>query len=258
LVAAFGIGSSLVVIAADWLLKRYLGLNFPSVMHWLILPTGALATGAAAASGYYLGAKLLHQMPSRRLAFNMVAIGFSTWALIHWTDYRTATFSDTGTRISDSHTFLEFIRLRAESMSFRVGGGPTSTGPVGSLGEWIMAWQFLAFLLGGAAVYFILRAERACPQCHKYYKRCYLLTGVDGSAFNSYLDTTQLSLPNLGTHVSEALGSRSFRGLSLAIDRCPACATSQLVVELLHGRDASDVVAVYSCSTELAASLTAK
>ena len=50
LVTASGLATSLLVVGIDWVFKHNLGLNFPSIMHWFIIPTGALCTGAGCCS----------------------------------------------------------------------------------------------------------------------------------------------------------------------------------------------------------------
>src|SRR5713226_295940 len=108
LMTAGGIVTSVLVVAANLIVARLLDFNLLSLSFWFVVPVGALFGGFAAAGGYYLVARWTQTMPNRRLLFNMVVVGISTWALYHWLDYYTLVFSD-GTRVRDVASFSQYF-----------------------------------------------------------------------------------------------------------------------------------------------------
>src|SRR5581483_11374249 len=82
LVTAFGLATSALTAAILELLETKLGIAFYSLMYWFVIPGGALCSGFAAASGYYLGAKVFHHRPTRLMLFNTISVALSTWVLL--------------------------------------------------------------------------------------------------------------------------------------------------------------------------------
>src|SRR5262245_7576176 len=76
-----GIITSLLTVGLNLLLIRWLDLDLLSVSVWLVVPMGAVCGGMLAASGYYFAARLTQTMPTRRVLWNMLLVGASTWAL---------------------------------------------------------------------------------------------------------------------------------------------------------------------------------
>src|SRR5688572_8692467 len=84
-----GAFTSILTAVINTVLIRTADFNFLSLSHWLVIPTGALAGGMAAASGYYAAAVWTHTMPSRKFLLEMAAIGASTWLLALFLEYST-------------------------------------------------------------------------------------------------------------------------------------------------------------------------
>ena len=64
LVTVLGVGSTLIVAGVLGFIEVKFGWALYSFMFFFIIPVGAGFAGFAAASGYYLGAKLTHQKPA--------------------------------------------------------------------------------------------------------------------------------------------------------------------------------------------------
>ena len=165
LITAGGIATSIMVVLANLLVARWLDFDFLSLSFWFVVPAGALLGGFAAAGGYYLVAKWTQTMPDRRLLFNMVAVGLSTWLLYNWLDYYTLVLDD-GTRVRDVASFWQYFTVAAEHMqlTIRTRASPSgvTTGELGSLGYAREALQVLGFMAGGFATYAYLATSEVC------------------------------------------------------------------------------------------------
>lgn len=250
-VAACGLVTSMGVVALDWILQQALGLDIPSITFWLVVPAGALVAGMASASGYYLGAKWLHHMPSRSIMFNMLAVGASTWFVIQWTSWYTATFSDTGGRVADVIPFLDYWKWKAEHTSYQIGNGGTSTGELGSIGLWAQGIQAVAFVLGGLSMYFILSNERACTTCRRYYRGKKLTKKMlSGEGLVRAFAGAELHPPEVVDNTHAFIGKDAFRGFHLVGESCPSCKDHILRVVVHYGKDQDGVVASFRSSGE--------
>jgi hypothetical protein len=260
-VAICGLATALVVVLVDWLLKESFGFNFPSLMFWFVIPIGALVTGAAAASGYYFGAKLLHHMPTRGILVNMVLVGVSTWLMIHWTEWRTARFGGTGDPVADVVPFLDYWKWNTEHMTFSLrskGGVEGNLSEMGSLGFWAEGLQVVGFLLGGAGMFAVLSDQRACVDCRRYYKSKSMLGKIiDGNELVALFDRADLALPDIAPATKARLGSKGFRGFDLVHDTCPGCGGTQLAFVVHYGRDESALVTAVRCDPDHIAALRA-
>ena len=77
-ITAAGLATSLGTAAVVWLGIALFGVDLSSLSVWIVVPVGAVAAGAVAASGYYIGAVRTETKPSLQLLVNMVLIGAST------------------------------------------------------------------------------------------------------------------------------------------------------------------------------------
>lgn len=104
MVTLFGAASSLITAGFIFLVYRETGFNFFTLTFWVIVPIGAFFTGFAAASGYYLGAKLFNHKPDSIILINMVIVAGTTQFLIYYLEYSTMILDD-GTKVK---IFLDF------------------------------------------------------------------------------------------------------------------------------------------------------
>jgi hypothetical protein len=225
---AAGIGTSLLVVAVNFLVARAVNVDFLSLSFWFVFPAGALIGGCGAASGYYLVAQATHVMPTKRLLFNMVSVACSTWFLSKWLDYATLTLGD-GSRARDVVSFWQYFAATTEHMRLTISTRYNpSLGNTGDLGDWGYVREAVAlvgFMAGGLWTYSTLEAKEACQQCRRYTQVEVLLNGADAKAFDFTLATAGIDLPGLVDQAVAVLGQRSLAGMYLAILRCERCGT---------------------------------
>jgi hypothetical protein len=168
-VAACGLITSVLTAIAVLIVQKLVGLNLFTVMVWLIVPAGAIATGMVAASGYYFGSLYFHTRPGALLVMQMVVIACLTQWLIYYMEYLTLILDD-GRRVSDYIDFghyLDFILTKAQ---YRVGRAQTKTPEMGEAGYWIALLQLGGFLVGGLCTFLFLQDKPVCPTCKKYFR----------------------------------------------------------------------------------------
>jgi hypothetical protein len=166
-----GIATAAITPFVETILSGLLNHDIYTFMTVLVLPAGAYSTGLVSASGFYLSAYLLHQMPNRYLFLMMVLASLLTPILIYFIDYSSLTL-DNGTPVDQAVSFPAFVEFSITHATYsfgRYGIGPSS-GPVGSFGYWIAADQLLGFLLGGVSIYVFLAQIPRCSDCRMYMK----------------------------------------------------------------------------------------
>ena len=224
-----GILAAITVVAINVGLQRWLELDLLGLTFWFILPAGALFGGLGAATGYYAAARATQTLPSRRMLFEMLAIGFSTWLLMHWVEYATISLSD-GTMVRDQVPFWYYLKIRTEHMQLMIQnqGGRTidTTSELGLLGYAHELLQITGFLAGGLVMWLALRSREACTACSRYARSTRLLQRAPTTVFDDLLGRAGIMIPNLSERVAAALGKRRLVGLNLNIATCPSCQRS--------------------------------
>src|SRR5207249_10248638 len=144
------------VVAFDVGIERALDLDLLGLTFAFVIPAGAFFGGLGAASGYYVAARTTQTLPNRRILFEMLAIAFSTWVLMHWVEYATLRLSS-GKLVRDVVPFWEFLQIRTEHLQLTVEnaggraiGSPTELGLLGYAHELL---QIAAFRRGGFVVF---------------------------------------------------------------------------------------------------------
>jgi len=226
LITAGGIVTSIIVVVANLIVARLLNFDFLSLSFWFVVPVGALLGGFGAAGGYYLVAKWTQTMPNRRLLFDMVVVGLSTWLLYNWLDYYTLVLDD-GTRVREVASFWQYFTVTAQHMqlTIRTRTSPSgfTTGELGSLGYAREALQALGFMVGGFATYMHLASSEVCDTCRRYTKVDVLLDSGAPEFFDAIFQAAGMTLPGVADDAILALGKRRFAGLDLALLECPLC-----------------------------------
>ncbi len=170
LVAAFGATTSLLTGIILGLIEFYTGYAIYSWMFWFIIPAGALLSGFAAASGYYVGAISFNQRPAGGVLFNMIAASVSAFFIVHYIPYFMLEVE--GIRVKEAISFWQYLDfdIRHTSLSFIRGG--QSTGELGgALGYAFAALQLVGFSIGGFAVFGWLSQNPYCDKCSRYLKK---------------------------------------------------------------------------------------
>lgn len=191
-----GVGSSLITAGFIFLVYRETGFNLFTLTFWVIVPVGALFTGFAAASGYYLGAKLFNHKPDLIMFINIVIVAGTTQFLIYYFEYFTMVLDD-GTKVKNLLDFPTYLKIMLTKAKY--GLVSTSSGvEVGYFGYVIAFVQFIAFLVGGVCVFAWLATISYCAACNKYSKSIFskIILFSDKDTFTPFYEEL-ISVPSL-------------------------------------------------------------
>lgn len=250
-VALAGFATSILTGIAVTVLAHLTGFNFFTFSIWGIVPAGAGICGFAAASGYFLAAKFLHQRPTKVLLFQMIAVAAFTQVLIYWLEYATLTID--GQHVSDVVPFGQYLDIILTTAHYKMGRGmQADVGEVGSFGYWLALFQFIGFLIGGAFVYLELKNQPACSECGKYL-RSVAKKGdsfCDFDEFAGYYDNVYVHpvdsaefAQHVGADYSAGNAEKGTVNLTTAVFECPQCFGQSVreSVQVFNGRDWKDV-----------------
>jgi hypothetical protein len=257
-VTGFGFASSTAVAWLSWLLAAKLNFAVYTWMFWFVVPAGAIICGMAAASGYWIGARLFNHRPSRLLLLNIVLVSLSTYFAIHHLHYSNDVVS--GTPVSSVMSFSEYLVAVTESMTYSRAGRDTPGIELGKLGWGVALLQVIGFSLGGFAVYAYLLAVPYCDRCAKYFggkQQRSVHWGDTSSLAAAHEDIANLmEVGKLQEAIDTlaALGEQSKKAaamLSLELQKCPSCENRRLLLtaQELKGKEWS-TVATKSVYTE--------
>lgn len=227
-----GIATAVGMVALNVAIDRGIDLDLLGFTFAFVIPAGAFFGGLGAASGYYVAARATQTLPNRRILFEMLAIAFSTWMLMHWVEYATLQLSS-GKLVRDVVPFWEFLQIRTEHLQLtienaggRAVGSPTELGLLGYAHELL---QIAGFLLGGFVMFAALSSIEACAPCSRYAPSTQLLQRAPSTAFDDILARAGIALPSLAQHVTKAVGKHRLVGLNLHIATCPSCRRSWIM-----------------------------
>lgn len=167
-VAASGLLSFTLTVVAVLLIERITAFNLFTLSFWLVLPVGAVLTGAAAAAGYYYASLFFHTRPTWFTLVQVIAVASLAMLAIYFAEYVTLTID--GFNVASVLSFPEYIHLYLTTMEMTVGRGQTNTGEVGEFGYFLAALQFLGFIIGGVFVWIMLRSHPVCIKCGRYVR----------------------------------------------------------------------------------------
>ena len=259
-----GIAAAVGMVAMNIVSQRALDLDLLGLTYAFILPAGAILGGLGAAGGYYVAARITSTLPSRRMLFEMLAIGFSTWLLMHWVDYATMRFGN-GTLVRDAVPFTDYLQLRTEHLQLTMqssSSNATTTPELGLLGYVHELIQIAGFLAGGFMMWIFLKRLEACTACSRYAHTHPLLQRAPSSTFDELLRRANVQLDGLAQRISRVAGAKRLVGLNLSLATCPSCRRSWVrpAAVLMEGShpvakpiDAYPVTAPQSAALRLAA-----
>jgi len=250
-VAACGLITSVMTAIAVLIVQKMVGLNLFTLMVWLIVPAGAIATGMAAASGYYFGSLYFHTRPSVLLLMQMVAIAGLTQWLIYYIGYLTLILDD-GRRVSDYIDFGHYLDIILTKAQYRVGRAQTKTPEIGEAGYWIALLQFGGFLIGGLSTFVFLKDKPVCPTCQKYFRPLASTTKQfsDQEDFITYYDgiyripiDTPLFESAIRAKTKKEKVTAGTISHTMALEGCPECKSQVIVenVQVFNGSDWKDM-----------------
>jgi hypothetical protein len=144
------------------------GYNLFSFSLFFIVPVGAIATGAAAASGYYFACKQLQLRPGILMLAQMVLVAAATNVLIYYFEYLTLVWGDPVAFNLD--VFGAYLNEYFAHQQLAMGRGLWSVGEVGKYGYMFAALYFAGFLIGAGLIVAALLMTPACKTCSLYYQ----------------------------------------------------------------------------------------
>ena len=259
-----GIAAAVAVVAINIVSQRVLDLDFLGLTYAFILPAGAILGGLGAAAGYYAAARITSTLPSRSMLFEMLAIGVSTWLLMHWVDYATMRFENCAL-VRDALPFTDYLQLRAEHLQLTISNGGnhgTTTPELGLLGYVHELLQIVGFAAGGLMMWIFLKRLEACTACSRYAHTLPLLQRAPSATFDELLRRANVQLDGLAQRISRVAGAKRLVGLNLSLATCPSCRRSWVrpAAVLMEGShpvakpiDAFAVTAPQSAALRLAA-----
>jgi hypothetical protein len=168
LVGGLGFVTSLATAVVLWWVERQFGIAFYSWTFWFVVPAGAVLAGLAGASGYYAGARLFHQRPTKILLLNVLLASIATFLFIHYLSF--ATLDIEGVPVSEVLPFWQYLDIVTRSMSMQLLRAPTAggTSELGTFGYVVALLQVLGFATGGFLVYVFLTELPYCSNCSRY------------------------------------------------------------------------------------------
>jgi len=256
-----GIAAAVGMVAINIVMQRALDLDLLGMTYAFIFPVGAILGGLGAAGGYYVAARITNTLPSRRMLFEMLAIGVSTWLLVHWVDYATMRFAN-GSLVRDAVPFTDYLRLSTEHLQLTIenpgGVNPTTTPELGLLGYAHELVQVAGFICGGLMMWIFLKRQEACTPCSRYAHTLPLLERVPSAAFDQILQRANVQLNGLAQRVAKAAGAKRLVGLNLKMATCPSCHRSWVRpgAVVMHGSHAVAVpIDAYPLTSAQAAAL---
>tara|TARA_B100001559_G_C16369236_1_gene561203 strand:+ start:83 stop:889 length:807 start_codon:yes stop_codon:yes gene_type:complete len=134
-----------------------------------IIPVGACLVGLGSASGYYVGAKILHLPTSKTLTFGILFNAVSSFYLLYYIPYYF--YEINGQLIREVIDFIPYLKIALTEYSLTFLRTKTTTGVVGSWGYAIAFIQFLGFVISSLTVVGKLKEEPYCQDCSKYYSQ---------------------------------------------------------------------------------------
>lgn len=172
LLTIFGAVTTLIAAIVLHVVERQFEFSLYTWYFLFIIPVGAIASGFAAATGYWVGAKLVNQRPTPRLLISIVLLSVSAFFLIHFLSY--ASLEVDGAPLSSSVSFGSYLQAvhSHTSMTFRFRTAKVgSTGELGSWGYLFGLLEVVGFAIGGTIIYGAIKALPFCGQCERYLKR---------------------------------------------------------------------------------------
>lgn len=165
IISATGIAVALLVAIVETLIGHFTGYNIFGFSVYFVVPVGAIAIGAAAASGYFFACRKLQMRPGIFLVAQMIVVAAATNFLIYYFEYLAVTW---GYPVAfDMNIFSQYLTEYFTHQQYSIR--TWSLGEVGYFGYLLAGRNFLGFLIGGAVIVFALRGEPKCPTCSLYY-----------------------------------------------------------------------------------------
>jgi hypothetical protein len=181
-----------------------------SYMVKLVIPIGAIISGAVAASGCYIAARALNHKPTSLVLAGVLGLSTLTFFLVNYLDYYL--LSVDGENVRDYISFGRYLAISLDNMVMCVSpciGTGLDLGPFGYL---VAALQILGFFLGGAAVYGYLRSAIYCETCSRYFTFKQTITRYFADAHSASANYEEMLALLKGGQYEEALARHAAAG----------------------------------------------
>jgi hypothetical protein len=155
--------------AANVIIARN-GMNIFAFKLWSIIPAGAICGGMLGTSGAVPAARYFNIQPTIIDAMLMMVIAAVTMVLIYYLNYATLVLRN-GVSASALVDFRTYVDLALTKAHMQVGRGGHDTGEVGQMGYALAGIEFVGFLMGGAATYFLIKSLWCCAHCGSYLRK---------------------------------------------------------------------------------------
>jgi hypothetical protein len=167
-VLACGLVTTLVFGVINGALVRLAGLDVFTWGFWIVIPVGAVACGAIAASGYALGAWLTGATGHPGLFIRVLASAVTTWLVFHYLSYQ-LTLTSEGDPVSASIGFVDYLTTTIEHSRIVIGTGQQiESGELSRFGYLFAVIQFVGCVIGSFAPWAYLASLGRCADCEKY------------------------------------------------------------------------------------------
>ncbi len=170
IITSFGAATSLLTAVILFATDQAFQVSFYTLSLDYVIPVGAIFSGFAAASGYYLGAWYFNYRPTWRILLNMIVVSVGTFFLVHWLAFRFLQVE--GRPLSEQISFFAYFDWLSRHQSVQPLWGPGGSKVTGTLdaGGYFFAFlQIAGFGLGGVCVFLRLAALPYCEKCSRYF-----------------------------------------------------------------------------------------
>jgi len=228
------------------LIALFSGYDPLSVIVKGIIPIGAMASGAAAASGLFFGARHFQIPASKGLAFLMIATAACAQLLTYLFGF--IFLKMLGGAPADLG-FVQYVdALLTHGREYSTLVPQTDLEEVGGDGYVYAVFEFVGLVVGGAWAFFALMGQPSCPACLSYLETLARKRDsfADEASFGDYYSGEfqhPVGSEAFGRHVSARnavpFGKSALIKMDTKVVRCPTCGTHSVdqVVTTRVGRD---------------------
>ena len=169
MVTRCGISTTLLTAAG----VVYLELRFDCAIYGFVfgfvIPLGAMLSGFVAASGTYLGSRMVSYRPGWGMFATMVGVSGGNFFLVYWLKYSLLRVA--GEPVRNWMTYGAYLRIVLAHTPFKMGHTAGDAAALGAGGYGYAALLILGFAFGGYFVFSLVRSAPYCQECGVYMKK---------------------------------------------------------------------------------------
>jgi hypothetical protein len=236
IVVACGAATTLVALAVVYYAAHH-GFNIMGWYYYYVLPVGALAVGALAASGYGIAAWFTGLKMSKRFMWSVVGQLAASYLIAQYEEYQQMV-------PNGEIGFWAWYDLVARSFNF-------GHDPLGSAGYFFRLLEVAGFVAGGLLVPVALAKKPYCDPC-RTYRRSKVIGWLPWLGPTAGFDDVRVLFDTAATGEPTAFTTelqqrthahdrvrRDRTKIALVLSRCPRCAGGHIVANTheRHGRN---------------------